>query len=154
MKTQETRGFTLIELTIVITIIAIIAALALPNMLRARLHANESAAIGAIRTISAGEAAVQVSAMIDGDSDGVGEYGSLLDLASPVPPFIDQGLASGIRRGYVFRALPNADAETGYGCNADPLSIGSSGNRYFFVDESGLITFNTSAPAGPLDRSV
>jgi type IV pilus assembly protein PilA len=154
MKKMKKSGFTLIELMIVVAIIAIIAAIAIPNLLRARLSANESAAIGAMRTVSSGEASFQTAATLDADTDGVGEYGTLADLSGATPPYIDTVLGAGAKQGYNFVATPAADPETGYSCNADPITPGRTGNRHFFVDESGVITFNPTAAAAATDNPV
>ncbi len=75
------KGFTLIELMIVIAIIAIIAAIAIPNLLAARLSANETAAIATLRNIISAEAQFQQSAKADTDNDGTGEYGGFLEMS-------------------------------------------------------------------------
>ena len=148
-------GFTLIELMIVVAIIAIIAAIAIPNLLRSRMSANEASAAGAMRTISTGEVSFQTAAFVDADGDGMGDYGSLAQLANPdgagaTPPFIDQVLGGGTKQGYVFAVNVtngNAAALPAYTCTAVPAAAGRTGYRQYFVDESGVIRFTSDGSA-------
>lgn len=109
--------------------------------------ANESAAIGALRTVSAAQASFQSAAIADVDADGVGEYGTLAQLGASNN--IDSALASGRKNGYVFTITLPKYPESAYACNADPES---GSGLHFFVDETGVITFNESRTATAADE--
>jgi type IV pilus assembly protein PilA len=144
---RKDHGFTLVELMIVVSIIALIAAIAIPNLLRSRMNANESAAVGSIRLISSGEVAFQSAAYVDNDDDGVGDYGTLGQLANPdgggqTEPYVDNVLGGGVKLGYLFAAnvtFGSATTQPAYSCIGTPTSQSKTGVRRFYVDASGVI---------------
>lgn len=156
------KGFTLVELMIVVSIIVIIAVLAVPRLMRARVNSNESSAIGGLRTFSSAQTNFQGSATIDVDVDGTGEYGNFQQLTLATPQFIDNSLGSGQKNGYFFFATipPNPnDAEIMWEATAYPIGKGITGNRSFYIDESGVLRGTDfggpqGAPGVPLTRAL
>lgn len=138
---KRAHGFTLIELMIVVAIIAIIVAIAIPNLLRSRMSANESGAAAGLRTISTGEVAYQAAA-IDSTTNGIGKFGTLAALGTGTVPFVDLSIASGAKQGYVFQATPAfTNNVPSYIATATPAIQGRTGVKTFFIDDSGLIRF-------------
>ncbi len=152
---RGTRGFTLLELMIVVTILAIIMGIALPNLLGAKKAANESAAVASLRLLST--ACHQYNASVVPRSFPA-SLAALRVAGGANVDYIDNILAAGSKEGYLFNlvgATPNmAGGLTTFQAWASPLNA-SSGNRAFFVDETGVIRqIQGMGPAGPGDPAI
>jgi len=144
------KGFSLIELLIVVAIILIIAAIAIPNLLRSRMAANEASAVGSLRTINT--AAVTYSTEY-----GTGYPGALSNMqpattaTSTAADLIDSVLAGGTKSGYSFSYAAGAADSAGninsYTLTAVPVSVGTTGQRRFFTNQSGVIRANPTGTA-------
>jgi type IV pilus assembly protein PilA len=151
MAASKASGFTLVELMIVIAIISVLVSIAVPNLLDARIRANETAAIGGLRALITAQTLFREA---DRDMDGVFDYAtSLTELGPSVGRYVDEVLASGTKQGYFFQVLPGADGFT-WCATAEPQVPGKSGSRHFFVDESGTIRYSTTSSAGVGNRPV
>ena len=146
MRTKKTqKGFSLIELLIVVAIILIIAAIAIPNLLRSRMAANEASAVGSLRTLNT--ASVQYSTTYGvGFPDALSDLGPATPATSAAADLIDSVLASGTKSGYTFAwGLPaGATAGDAYSITAIPTTVGTTGQRSFFTDHSGVIRADTT----------
>ncbi len=147
---RKQKGFSLIELLIVVAIILIIAAIAIPNLLRSRMAANEASAVGSVRTINTAEVTYASTYPNKGFAASLDILGGTAGTDAEAG-LIDDVLAGGAKSGYTFTA-PGADpingANTTYTVTARPATFGTTGTRSFFSDQSGVIRYNTAdAPA-------
>jgi type IV pilus assembly protein PilA len=152
MKKQ--KGFSLIELLIVVAIILIIAAIAIPNLLKSKMAANESSAVGSIRTINTAEITYQTACPAQGYAANLLALNTGGGCAAGVG-IIDPNLGAGNKSGYTMAATgANAvnGANTTYTDTATPQTVGTTGQRMFCSDQTGVIYF-ASTGAGCTNAS-
>jgi len=143
------RGFSLIELLIVVAVILIVAAIAIPNLLQAKMSANESAAASSIHAINTAEIAYSTANPL------IGFSAALSDLGPGQGGYIDSSLASGVKSGYTFTYVPDSNVpSTSYTLNADPLTRGVTGRRSFWSSETNVTHYNGTGPATNLDNVI
>ena len=164
MTKHSERGFTLIELLIVVAIISIIAAIAVPGLLRSRMTGNETSAITSLKAMTVGQ--VQYSTTC-----GNGGYATSLPVLFAPPGGVGDGFispdlgqsATPIKSGYNFTLVPSAGAAvgppdcngtattTGFYATATPMNFGTTGARSFATNHSNAVWYlaNAAAPTEP-----
>ena len=152
---KNRRGFSLIELLIVVTIILIIAAIAIPNLIKSKIQANEAAAVVTLKTLN--ESSVMYSNSYGGfphSISNLGPGGGNVNPSSAAADLIDSGLATGVKSGYKFTLTPTSTDPAGnvisYTITATPLSPGTTGQRSFYTDPTGTIR---ASQTGTVDSS-
>jgi len=146
---RRAKGFSLIELLIVVAIILVIAAIAVPNFLRSRLIANESAAAAAVRTVNTAQISYNSSYPTVGYASALSSLGGTCT-GTAVPTtagdcLIDAVLAGGTKSGYSF-AISNTSGtpNAGYNVIAAPVSVNLTGVRYFCSYADAVIRVSES----------
>jgi type IV pilus assembly protein PilA len=153
-------GFSLLELLIVVAIILIIAGIAIPQFLKSRMQANESSAIGSLKAIGTANVLYE-------KTYGLGFAPSLPALAPPPgggaataahADILDPVVASGIKAGYNFTyaAITSGSSTVPeqFVVTAIPIAAGQTGNRYFYMDQTFVIRFDTTGPANANSKPI
>jgi prepilin-type N-terminal cleavage/methylation domain-containing protein len=169
---KNSRGFSLIELLIVVAIILIIAAIAIPNLLRSRIAANQASAVGSLRTLNTAEV-TYATTYNTGYSATLGclgppaangtptaAYAGLVDevLSGIVTPGSNTATLISTKSGYTFTYTPDPNPTNGrynvYSISATPVSVGTTGTNYYYTDQSGVIRQNSTTVAGSTDSPL
>jgi type IV pilus assembly protein PilA len=164
---QKNKGFSLIELLIVVAIILIIAAIAIPNLLRSRMAANEASATASLRTLNTAEI-TYASTYNSGFSSTLNQLStptpagtqpsfSAADLTDPILSGVQSGATNSFtKNGFLFAYVGGGTYPTiaNYTINADPVSRGSSGQRSFYTDQHAVVTANSTAQASSNDTPI
>jgi prepilin-type N-terminal cleavage/methylation domain-containing protein len=154
---KKQKGFSLIELLIVVAIILIIAAIAIPNLLRSRMAANEASAVGSIRSVNTAAVTYSTTYPASGYPSALSQLAPAASATSSAADLIDSVLAGGTKSGYKFSMTPAASGGTpltGYQVGGDPVAPQTSGTRGFFSDQSGVIRYSSTSGASSSDAPL
>jgi prepilin-type N-terminal cleavage/methylation domain-containing protein len=154
---RRMRGFSLIELLIVVTVILVISAIAIPSFLRSRLRANEASAVASLRVINSAAVTYSITYSAIGFPALLTNLGGASPcVASSVTAcLIDDTLAQGVKSGYTFVWTGDGSVPSvAFGITGTPQVIGSSGQRMYCTDQGGVIHYDPSGAGCTLSSVV
>ncbi len=162
---RKQKGFSLIELLIVVAIILIIAAIAIPNLLRSRIAANEASAVGSLRTINTAQVTYAATYPAQGFATSLAILGGTGVTATSTNALLldnvlgnTAGGTSGtpnVKSGYQFYVTASGSQPVPtYTSNGNPVTVQQTGVRYFYSDASGVIRYNTTGTASSVDSPL
>jgi type IV pilus assembly protein PilA len=141
---NKQKGFSLIELLIVVAIILIIAAIAIPNLLRSKIAANQASAVGSLRTLNTSCIAYSTSyGQFPSALTNLGPIASGGTASSTSADLIDSVLSAGTKSGYTFQYKAGGSNQS-YTITAMPITAATTGQNAYFTDQSGVIRVDTS----------
>ncbi len=142
-KRFSDKGFSLVELLIVVLIIGIIAQMAIPHLMQSKLAANEASAITTVRSVLNAETLYVTTV-------GSGKYGTMATLVSGM--LVDTVVGSSTKDGYVF-SISLGPANASFTLDARPTGYSNSGIRSFFADETAVIRYTTANSAATVSST-
>lgn len=164
MLRKKQKGFSLIELLIVVAILLIIAAFAIPNFMRSKMAANQTSAVGSLRTINTAcvtysttysqfpTALTDLAPPDPGHGLGGGGGAAADPASSTAADLIDSVLAAGIKSGYIFTYTAGTSNQS-YTITASPITPATTGQNMYFTDQSGVIRVDTSGAGATADST-
>jgi type IV pilus assembly protein PilA len=155
---RKAQGFSLIEVLLVVAIILIIAAIAIPNYIHSKERANESGAVQNLRTITTAETVYSTEYSIGYTTSLAQLGGTSVTVDQNNAGLIDSVLATGIKAGYTYTYSVLSTDSSGdvqdFSVNADPVIPGQTGDQHYYTDESNIIRSNLTQPASATDPSI
>ena len=141
---DKQQGFSLIELLIVVALMLIVSSISIPNLLRARIAANQASALGSLRTLNTASIAYSKSyGQFPAALTNLGPIASGGTASSTSADLVDSVLSAGTKSGYTVKYTAGASSLS-YTITATPITAGTTGQSMYFTDQSGVIRANTT----------
>jgi type IV pilus assembly protein PilA len=154
----SSRGFSLIELLVVVAVILIVAAIAIPNFIQSRERANEASAVQNLRTITTANVIYSTTYQIGYALTLADLGGTAASVSATSAELIDEILSAGQKAGYQYSysvlTTDSSGNPTSYSANADPMVQNYTGALHFYADQTGVIRQNNTVTAGPNDTPI